>query len=140
MPTRSALIDLDGHHICIVTSETRTCSESQVALTLVVLISQLLGNAIAILYPVVPRKASEWFAAAAYLTMTFSTALDLAIAVSGSTLQFLFESVSLDEGRRTFGTVKSLHITMVVCSIFMWLTFWVFHSRLHSRLLASSTT
>ena len=78
--------------MCIVTSDSRSCNESQLALMLVVLISQLLGNVIAILYPMLPREAAEWFAAAAYLTMTFSIAMVDAIIVSGSILQFLFEA------------------------------------------------
>jgi len=106
---------------------------SQLALTLTVLINQLLGTALAIAFPLMPQKVAEWVAAAAYLAMTISIAMVVALTISGSTLHFFHNSV-LPEGvqGRPYDT-GGLYLIMTVCSVLTWMSFWVFHSRIDSR-------
>jgi hypothetical protein len=124
---------MDGRRICITTPTIQRCSGSQLALTLTALINQLLGTALAIVFPLIPQKAAEWVAAAAYLVMTLSIAMAVALTISESTLHFFHNSI-LPEGvqGRLYDT-SGLYLIMVVCSVLTWMSFWVFHSRVNFR-------
>ena len=119
--------------MCVTTPTTQNCSLSQLALTLTVLINQLLGIALAIFFPWVPQKAAEWVAAAAYLAMTFSIAMAVALTISGSTLHFLHNSVLLEGIQGKSYDTSALYLMMTICSVSIWVSFWVFHSRLDRR-------
>jgi hypothetical protein len=97
------------------------------------LINQLLGTALAIVFPLMPQKAAEWVAAATYLAMTLSIAMAIALTISESTLHFFHNSVRPDGVQGRLHDTSGLYLVMIVCSISIWMSFWVFHSRVNSR-------
>ena len=111
----------------------KRCSGSQLALTLTALIIQLLGTALAIVFPLIPQKAAEWVAAATYLVMTLSIAMAVAFTISESTLHFFHNSVLPEGAQGGLYDTSGLYLIMTVCSALTWTSFWVFHSRVNSR-------
>lgn len=118
-------MSIDGRQICIDGgTHDKTCSQSQLTLTLAVLTSQLLGVSMAIVYPLVARSVAGWVSATSHLLMTLSIAATLALSAQASTLALLRRHL-LGENA---DDMCALHVLMAIMSTTMWLSLWLFHS------------
>jgi hypothetical protein len=117
------VVNINGRQLCVDNGVgDATCSQSQLALTLAVLTSQLIGTILAVFYPIVSATVSGWVSAASHLLMTLSIAATLALTAQASTLALLRRQLSDQHTDDIF----ALYILMTVVSMIMWLSLWLF--------------